>query len=240
MKHIRIYTHILSALFVLVVMFGAPSLGFAANDKSWHFNGTAIEACSCPMFCQCYFNSEPALHQTANGIEHYCKFNMAYKVNEGFFGDTDLSGVKFWIAGDLGSSWMEGNTNWAVITFQKGTTDAEKAGLAAALGHIFPFKWNSFTVAEDADITWTATDDRAEAMLDGGTKAHTILNKWKGMEGKTGMLSNVAYMGAARNSGFKMMPNQIETWKVGDKAFEFKGTTGFMITIDMKSDDLKM
>lgn len=101
-------------------------------------------------------------------------------------------------------------------------------------------KWKSFQVAEDADIEWTATGNRAEAKLAGGANGHIILKKWKGIGGKTGILQNIAYMGAPRNSGFKMMPNEIETWKVGDRAFEFKGSTGFMITIDMKSDDLTM
>lgn len=39
-------------------------------------------------------------------------------------------------------------------------------------------------------------------------------------------------------SGFTMMPNETETWKVGDKAFQYRGTTGFMITVDMSSDDV--
>ena len=58
------------------------------------------------------------------------------------------------------------------------------------------------------------------------------------MQGKAGVLENIAYFAAPRNSGFKMMPNEIETWKVGDKAFKFSGTTGFMITVDMKSADV--
>ena len=95
-------------------------------------------------------------------------------------------------------------------------------------------------VAKDAEIEWTATEDRAEAKLAKGAKAHIILKKWQGMDGKTGELKNISYFGAPRNTGFKMMPNEIETWKVGDKAFEFKGTTGFMITVDMKSADLTM
>ena len=99
-------------------------------------------------------------------------------------------------------------------------------------------KWGSFEVAEDAEISWEATEDRAEAKLAGGDKAHTILNKWQGMGDEASMLQNVAYFGAPRNTGFKMMPNEVQTWKVGDKAFEFKGTTGFMITVDMKSDDV--
>ena len=35
------------------------------------------------------------------------------------------------------------------------------------------------------------------------------------------------------------MPNEIETYRLGDKAFEFKGTNGFMITFDIASKDIK-
>jgi len=34
------------------------------------------------------------------------------------------------------------------------------------------------------------------------------------------------------------MPNTVEAYRLGDKAFEFKGTNGFMITYDIKSTDL--
>ncbi len=219
-----------------LLLIAAPML-LATEGEDWHFNGTVIEACSCPMFCQCYFNTEPASHPEHGG-DHFCKFNMAYKVNEGHHGDTDLSGVKFWVAGDLGASWGEGVTEWAVVTFQPGTTDAQKTGVATALGHIFPVQWKSFEVAEDAEIEWMATEEHAEAKLAGGENAHIMLKKFQGIAGDTGILENIAYFGAPRNDGFKMMPNTIETWKVGDKAFEYSGTTGFMITVDMSSDDL--
>ncbi len=221
----------------LALLLVAPPILHAEGDEDWHFNGTVIEACSCPMFCQCYFNTSPASHPEHGG-NHFCKFNMAYKVNEGHHGDTDLAGVKFWVAGDLGASWGKGDTEWAVVTFQPGTTEAQKAGVATALGHIFPWEWQSFEVAEDAEIEWMASEDHAQAKLAGGANAQIILNKFPGIGGETGGLENVAYFGAPRNDGFKMMPNEIETWKVGDKAFEFKGTTGFMVTVDMSSDDL--
>ena len=238
MRTSRTYLLFGIAISAIVLLVASPLL-LATEDVDWHFNGTTIEACSCPLFCPCYFNTEPAAHAGEHGAEHFCKFNMAYKINEGHYGPTDLTGVKFWIAGDLGASWKDGTTDWAVLTFQTGTTEAQKAGVAAALGAIFPVKWNSFEIAEDAEIEWTATEERAEAKLAGGEKAHTILKKWPGLEGKDSVLENVAYFAAPRNSGFKMMPNEIETWKVGDKAFEFKGSTGFMITIDMKSSDVK-
>lgn len=225
------------ALIAAALLVIAAPLSLAGEQAEWHFNGTVIEACSCKMFCPCYFNTSPAgTHE--HGPEHFCKFNMAYKVNKGHHGDTDLSGVKFWVAGDLGDSWEDGITEWAIVTFAKGTTDAQKAGVTTALGHIFPVKWKSFEVAEDAEIEWAASDERAEAKLAGGDNAHVILNKWQGMDGETGVLSNIAYFGAPRNDGFRMMPNEIETWKVGDRAFEFSGTTGFMVTVDMSSADL--
>src|SRR5689334_18112068 len=85
------------------------------TQPSWSMNATIIEACSCPMFCQCYFDTKPAGHakdahaghegheghQHGEGaeVEHYCKFNNAYKVNHGNYGDTKLDGAKFWMAG---------------------------------------------------------------------------------------------------------------------------------------------
>jgi hypothetical protein len=35
------------------------------------------------------------------------------------------------------------------------------------------------------------------------------------------------------------MPDEVEAYRVGEKAFEFKGTSGFMITIDITSKDVK-
>src|SRR3954467_4502811 len=58
-------------------------------EPKWAMNATIIEACSCPMFCQCYFDTKPAAHSKDvphGGGEHFCKFNNAYKVNKGEYG----------------------------------------------------------------------------------------------------------------------------------------------------------
>jgi hypothetical protein len=52
------------------------------------------------------------------------------------------------------------------------------------------------------------------------------------------VLKNVKYWGTPRNDGFVMMPNELETYKEGPKADEFKGTNGFMLTVDMTSKDV--
>jgi hypothetical protein len=53
------------------------------------------------------------------------------------------------------------------------------------------------------------------------------------------VIHNLKYWGTPRNDGFVMMPNDVEAYKTGAKPFEFKGTNGFMITIDMASTDVK-
>jgi len=49
------------------------------------------------------------------------------------------------------------------------------------------------------------------------------------------VIKNLKYWGATKNDGFIMMPNTVEAVRVGDKPFEFKGTNGFMITVDIDS-----
>ncbi len=53
----------------------APS---SPAETDWAVNATVIEACSCPMFCQCYFATEPAAHHHEGGSKHFCRANLAY------------------------------------------------------------------------------------------------------------------------------------------------------------------
>ena len=92
-------------------------LAMSTTDTSkpeWALNATTIEACSCPMFCQCYFNPKPAAHHEHGAVAHYCQFNNAYKVNHGHYGSTNLDGAKFWITGDLGADFSQGKMDWAL------------------------------------------------------------------------------------------------------------------------------
>jgi hypothetical protein len=210
------------------------------DSPAWSMNATAIEACSCPVFCQCYFNTNPAGHGGhegheghGEGGEHFCRFNNAYKVNKGMYGATKLDGAKFWIYGDLGGDFTKG-MDWAVVTFDKATTPAQREAIGAIAGHLFPVHWNSLTTAE-GDISWTADKQSAVALLDDGKSAEVRLNTFKGMNGGPVTISNLAYWGAPRNDGFIIMPNSIEALRIGDKPYEFHGTNGFMITVDIDS-----
>ena len=212
----------------------------AGVGAGWAMNATVIEACSCPMFCQCYFGTETAghRHHHGHGSEHFCRFNMAYKVNRGHAGGVTLDGAKFWIAGDLGADFGDGEAEWATVHFDPAVTPEQRAAIATALGHVYPLQWKSFNVGEDAAVEWTAGPNRAAARLGGGRLAEIALRRNPGMTDRPVVIDNLRYFGAPRNDGFVLMPNEVEAYRVGPQAFEFKGTNGFMITLDIGSEDV--
>ena len=218
----------------------AWALAAAADEAAgWALNATAIESCSCPMFCTCYFSDHPAGHGGHHGEEHFCRFNMAYKVNHGHHGGTDLAGAKFWIAGDLGAEFGDGEADWAVVTFDPAVTQEQRAGIAAALPAVFPIRWKSFAIGEDAAIEWQATAERAVGRLDGGRGAEVVLtNNVLRNTDEPVVIHNLKYWGVPRNDGFVLMPNEVNAYRRGENAFETRGTNGFTVTIDMSSADV--
>jgi hypothetical protein len=121
--------------------------------------------------------------------------------------------------------------DWVVATFDKGTTAEQRQALGEILGHVFPVKWKSFQAAEGDIDTWTFDKDQAHATLNGGKTAEIKLKRFQGITDDPAVLKNVKYWGTPRNDGFVMMPNELETYKEGPKAYEFKGTNGFMLTL---------
>ncbi len=248
----------LLSIALLGTALAAPALaqGDAAKSAApaWSMNATIIEACSCPMFCQCYFAPKPAAHTKgaqpgheghshAGGqatTEHFCRANNVFRVNKGMYGTTKLDGAKFWAAMDLGDDFSDGEMKWAVITFDPSVTKAQREGIAAVLGHLYPVKWQSFEVAGDLPIEWSHTGDRAVAKLDGGKAGEVVLNA--AAVSRNGampaVIKNLKYWGAPRHDGFVLMPNEVEAYRLGPNAFEFKGTNGFMITFDITSKDV--
>ena len=251
MKNFKTQFLILAGLLLLLAMAATTSSQMTSQKKStpstsasdWDFNATIIEACSCPMFCQCYFNMQPASHHGHAGgsSEHFCRFNNAFKVNKGQAGGVKLDGVKFWVAGDLGGDFSKGQMDWAVLTFDPSVTKEQREAVGQILGHVYPVKWNSFSIGKDADMEWTAEAKSAHARLGGGKIAEVSLRHPEASASSDGpiVIKNLKYFGVPRNEGFIMMPNEVEAYRIGDKAFEYKGTNGFMITIDIASRDMR-
>lgn len=218
----------------------AGGAGAVASGNDWAMNATVIEACSCPMFCQCYFNTKPAGHggHEGHGAKHFCRANNAYKVNKGHYGATKLDGAKFWLAGDLGDDFADGEMDWGVLYFDKTLTKEQRAGIEAILGHLFPVKWRSFKTAEGSIDKWEFTKDAAHALLDGGRTGEVRLKRFPGMTDEPVVIKNLRYWGAPRNDGFVMMPSEVEAYRTGPNAFEYRNSNGFMLTLDVTSKDV--
>ena len=222
---------------VLVASIHAQALT-KEGSADWAVNATIIDGCSCRMLCPCIFGS-PATVGSAATHEHTghrsCYFNAAFRVNKGRYGELMLDGVKFWFAGD------KGDAKTVELTFESSATTEQRAATRVFLSHFLPLKWTSLTEGPDAKIDWKAEAVRAEAKLDGGKAAEVVLTRYSGATGEgTSVIRNMRYFAATRNDGFNILPVEHLAYRRGPKPapFEFKGTSGWTITIDMNSKDV--
>src|SRR5947207_4770524 len=190
------------AIGLLVCVNSSLAQNAKPSTPSWDFNATIIEACSCPMFCQCYFNTQPADHpgccppnSDPKAAPRYCRFNNAFHVNHGSYGPTKLDGAKFWVAGDLGGDFSKGEMQWAVVHFDPSVTKEQRDGITAIVGNLYPVKWQSLTVGKDLPIEWTAGKDRSVAKLDGGKAGEVVLKRNQGMSDEPIVIKNLKYWG---------------------------------------------
>src|SRR5215469_6795646 len=158
----------ISLLAVCALVLTASDPGNAA----WKMKADYVEACSCHLFCPCYFNKH---------AEHpHCEFNMAVKVREGHSGDVNLAGAKYWLTGDLGDEWGTNKKGaWVIVTFDPSTTKAQREALAPIILKTYGLEWPELKVQE-APIEISENGDIAEARLGDGTMAHMKLKREPG------------------------------------------------------------
>ena len=208
------------------------------GSVDWAMNATIIDGCSCRMLCPCIFGS-PATVGSAATHEHAgrrsCYFNQAFRVNTGHHHKVKLDGLKFWFAGD------KGDAKTVELTFEPSATKEQRAAIRVFLSHFLPLEWTSLTEGPDATIDWKAEAVRAEAKLDGGKAADVVLTRYAGATGEgTTVIRNMRYFAATRNDGFNVLPVEHLAYQRRAKPapFEFKGTSGWTLTIDMNSKDV--
>ena len=222
---------------VLVAGFHLQALAKEASVDG-AVNTTIIDGCSCRMLCPCIFGSpatvgSAATHQHAG--HRSCYFNQAFRVNEGHYGAVRLDGLKFWFAGD------KGDAKTVELTFEPSATREQRAAIRVFMSHFLPLNWASYTEGPDAKIDWKAEAVRAEARLDGGKAAEVVLTRNPAATGEgTTTIKNMSYFRATRNDGFNIMPVELTAYRRGPKPapFEFRGTSGWTITVDMSSNDV--
>src|SRR5262249_37779558 len=120
--------------FGLLVLVVAVSLAAFPPGPAWRMKADYVEACSCHLFCPCYFNKHAEYP--------HCEFNMAVTVREGHSGNTNLAGAKYWLTGDLGDEWgTKKKAKWVIVSFDPSTTKAQRDPLAPMILKTYGFQW---------------------------------------------------------------------------------------------------
>ena len=209
---------------IVILVLCVGLLAATKPTASPHMKADYVEACSCHLFCPCYFNKH---------AEHpYCEFNMAVKVREGQAGNTNLSGAKYWLTGDLGNEWgTEKKGKWVVVSFDPATTKEQRDALAPIILKTYGLQWGEMKVQE-APIEINRTGDIAEAKLGGGNMAYMKLKREPGADGQGVALKNVNYFGAKSNEGFELYKSLEHRADVAGHKFSYSDRNAFLITID--------
>lgn len=209
-----------SLLVVLVV----PLIASSPTKPTWRMRADYVEACSCHLFCPCYFNKH---------AEHpHCEFNMAVNVREGYSGTTSLQGAKYWLTGDLGDEWgTKHKGSWVVVSFDPATTKDQRDALAPMILKTYGLDWGDVKVQE-AKIETARSGDIVEAKLGGGQLASMKLQREPGADGKGVVLQNVKYFGAQKNDGFELYRSLEHRAAVMGHDFSYSDRNAFLISID--------
>lgn len=210
------------ALFLVVCAAASISAArAAAGDKTWSVKADYIEACSCHLFCPCYFNKEPE-----GGMG--CEFNNAIKITEGHVGDVKLDGVLVWLSGDLGGDFTKPLKS-AVITVDSSATAPQVEAVKYLIGKIYPYKWEKVAV-DRAAIMWTRSGMDGRALLGKG-QAEVVLTGVKGQDGKPVVVQNLQYWGADKNTGFYLAKSE-HHYKGHGHNYRYKDRNGFFIHVE--------
>jgi len=129
--------------------------------------------------------------------------------------------------------------NWNTVIFDPSVSELQREGIIKILEYVWSLSWKEFKIADDAEIFWDAREDMAEALLNNGKLGIIKLIKFPGMDGNQIVIKNLSYWGVPRHDGFVLMPGKIEAYYGEPESFVFENTNGFMITIDISSEDVK-
>ncbi len=222
------FKSLVSVVTVMSLLFVLPA---NSTDENWHINASFIEACSCVLFCPCYFNTSPD--------KDFCKFNMGVKIKAGHLGNVELDDMLVWISGDLGGDFTQGMRE-VIFTFEPGATYEQVEAASYLFSHVFPAEWGRVVVAEEREeITWEINGMEAYARLGDGTTAEMKLDLVTGNDGRSPVVvDNLVYWGAKKNNGFVLAKSEHHYRGYG-LDFAFEDANGFLIEIESSSGSLK-
>ena len=217
---------------VITVLAATP----ADHAKTYSVTADTIEACSCPLFCTCYFGP--------SAMEHMCQADNVYKFRPGsHYGNVDLSNQVFWVDLDLGGEWHKKPgpgmpTEWAVLTYDKKSSKEQRDAIAKIVNTVFPVKWKHFATREDT-IEWNNDPMHPHAKMASGL-AEISLDKSATLRPDKStpvVVKNLQYWFSTSNGGFVLAPSSHKfDGADGNPKWSYEKRNGFTIAWTAKGD----
>jgi hypothetical protein len=195
-----------------------------SSEPQWYIDAEYIEACSCNLFCACYFNPSPD--------KEFCELNMGVRVKKGNYGDVKLDGMKIWLSGNLGANFGSGEIDGIVFTFEPSASQAQMDAAVKVLTHIYPVKPKKVAI-DRAPILWEKEGKTAHAKLGDG-EGEVALTQVDGPNGKPVVINNLKYWGADPNKGFNLY-RSVHHYKGHGYDYRSKDANGFTVEIESGS-----
>lgn len=140
--------------------------------EPWHIKGELALSCNCAVFCPCVLS----LGQHAP-TEGYCQTWAGVRIDDGRFGDVDLSGLKFGFMADIPGRLARGNWTMALFVDDKASAQAVKAltwimtGRAGGSTALLKILGGSFLGVRQIPITYETIGEtrviKMEKIIDG-------------------------------------------------------------------------
>jgi hypothetical protein len=138
----------------------------------WHIRGELALSCNCTVFCPCVLS----LGQHAP-TEGYCQTWAGVRIDDGRFGDVDLSGVKYGFMADIPGRLARGNWTMALFVDDAASAQAVKAltwimsGRAGGSTSLLKILAGSFLGVRQVPITYETRGEtrivKIEKIVDG-------------------------------------------------------------------------
>jgi hypothetical protein len=98
-------------------------------NTSWKVGGEYFETCSCDYLCPCI-----ATNLAGQPTKGSCTVAMAFHVDQGSYGDTDLHGLNFAVVAYTPGPMGDGNWSVGVITDERANAEQQQALVTIASG----------------------------------------------------------------------------------------------------------
>ncbi len=136
--------------------------------EQWQLTGTVLIACNCDYGCPCNFNALPS--------SGFCEGGWSWHVEEGRYGDVDLTGLAFSVYVKWPGAIHEGNGE-GVILIDERATDEQRAAVEILVGGdvggpwgVLAWTWPTvhgpYSVRYDAELNGLETRVRAGDVLE--------------------------------------------------------------------------